>query len=378
MPSSFDNEENIHPDLRQSSVDMYLEESRRRFQAQLSQIHQDSQNSSVEAPDRIQNLEGSNDPMIATSIVISAPNMTATARRLKRKMEFSDEAEVDFDEFSTLSADKCQLYLMAVTLQTRDLLQKMQTSQESWEISKGLWKNISQYVKAFLLSSTAVCYVGNSSYHVMVALREMNIKDLPSENDMTANALLQSRISACLTTKRSQIKDAVKVSIQDSKDGRALRNIACLTKHLIGKSNEKIPQTQQLYMRLSVVRHVYANIETARGDTFWAEVDRMLHGMRAHGQELFIYTLNEIYIKDKKEYGDPTKSGIRSVELASFHLPKWVKKINELTPKVQLSQGDGERPGKRQRTGDQNEGSDDDDDVENVTPGNASDVVATE
>ncbi|PBK86017.1 hypothetical protein ARMGADRAFT_1035984 [Armillaria gallica] len=226
--------------------------------------------------------------------------MAATARRLKHKMEFSDEAEADFDEFCI----------------------NIKTSGEAWETSKGLWKNISQYAKAFLLSSTAVCYIGNSSYYIMVALQDTNVKDLPAEDDMTGNAVLQSWISACLTTKCSQIKDAVKMSI--SKDGVALRNIACLTKHLISKSNKKIPQTQQLYMWLSIV--------------------------------------------DKEVYGDPAKSGIRSVKLVDFCLPKWVKKINELTPKVQISQGNGECPGKRQRISRHlNEESDDEDD-ENTNP----------
>ncbi len=38
-----------------------------------------------------------------------------------------------------MSSDERQFYLMAVTLQTRDLLPNIKTSGEAWEISKGLW-----------------------------------------------------------------------------------------------------------------------------------------------------------------------------------------------------------------------------------------------
>ncbi|KAK0218601.1 hypothetical protein EDD85DRAFT_961394 [Armillaria nabsnona] len=147
--------------------------------------------------------------VVATVIAISTPNIAVIAQRLKWKMEFTDEAKADFDKFYATSPDECQLYLMAVTLQTWDLLQTMKTFRDTWEISKGLWKNISLYIKEFLLSSMAVCYVRNSSYQVMVALQDMNMRDLPAEDNMTGNAVLQSWISACLMTKHLQIKDAV-------------------------------------------------------------------------------------------------------------------------------------------------------------------------
>ncbi len=100
MSSSFDIEANIHPDLHRSSVDTYLEESLCRFQAQFSQTLQARQNLDPDAANQTPDFSDSpNDPMVATSTAISAPNMAATARRLKRKMEFSDEAEADFDEF---------------------------------------------------------------------------------------------------------------------------------------------------------------------------------------------------------------------------------------------------------------------------------------
>ncbi|SJL06048.1 uncharacterized protein ARMOST_09384 [Armillaria ostoyae] len=345
---SFFSDENIDPRLRAiNPVQAYIEETRQRYEAQVEQALQVTQVIRSGNPDEEQDTAPS--PLMAISLPSS--NLVASARRLKRKYEFSDEAEVDLDEFCVVPSEEHQLLLMAVALQNRDLLIKLQDNGSTWEISKKLLKSVWQYTKAFLLSSVSVCYVGDSAQHVMVALREMKVKDLPPEDDIAANSILQSKVSYCLTTKRAHFKEQIRISIQDNEAGKAIRNIAHLTKKVIGKS-DYIPQTQQLYMRLSVARYVYASSPKARGDNYWDDVDQMLHGMQEHGDDLFVFCLNDIYEKDKQKYGDPVKTGIKSVEINVAKLAPWVRKVNELAPKVQIAEGDGQRSAKRRRTAD--------------------------
>ncbi|KAK0465658.1 hypothetical protein IW261DRAFT_1162526 [Armillaria novae-zelandiae] len=55
-----------------------------------------------------------------------------------------------------------------------------------------------QHAKAFLLSSAAVCCVGDSAYHVMPTLREMKAKCLPAEKDITTNTVPHSNSPTAL------------------------------------------------------------------------------------------------------------------------------------------------------------------------------------
>ncbi|PBK59653.1 hypothetical protein ARMSODRAFT_1027203 [Armillaria solidipes] len=350
--------ENIDPRLRGvSPVHAFLQESRRRFEARLQQP---SLNLQTEDPGN-QNSDSSTlipGPAVSS---LNPANLTATIRRIKHEADFSEEAEVDFDNFCSASPEERQLLLMATTLQNRDLLQSIQNTGSSWELSSSLKTDIWQYAKAFLLSSAAVCYVGDSAYHVMLALRQMKARGLPAEDDITANTALLSRICYCLTTKRSHFKDLIKLSVSNSEYGLAIRNIACLAKKMIGQQNT-IPQTRQLYMRLSVARCVYdASVDSL--DKFWSTVDNTFHEMRKDGEELFIFQMNDIYEMDQEKYGDPAQSGIKTVELATTNLPSWVRRINELAPKVSIAQGEGDRPAKRRRMAGVGDSDDDEEDA---------------
>ncbi len=55
---------------------------------------------------------------------------------------------------------------------------------------------------------------------------------------------------------------------------------------------------------------------------------------------------------DQERFGDPAQSGIKTVELGVAKLPSWVRRINELAPRVSRAQGEGERPAKRRRPAD--------------------------
>ncbi|KAK0211410.1 hypothetical protein IW262DRAFT_1301738 [Armillaria fumosa] len=330
--SSF-SDDNIDPQLHTvNAVDAYINETRCRFQAQIDQarLSQEASQNFHEGSELSSDTQNNTPAMISATALQPPPgNIVATARRLKRKIDLSDEAEADLDDFCVAPPEERLLLLMVISLKNRDYLQQLQESGSAWQLLRNLSKNIWSYVKAFLLSSTAVCWVGDSSYHVMVAMRDMRVGGLPLEDDLTGCAALQSRIPYCLTTKRAQIKEVIKLSLQNTKDSKAIHNIASLTKKLIGQS-KSILQTQQLYMRLSVA------------DNYWDEVDRMLQGMRASGDGLFVYALNKTYEKDKEQYRDPVKSGIKSVEIRVAKLPSWVRKVNKLAPKVQMSEGDGE------------------------------------
>ncbi|SJL16911.1 uncharacterized protein ARMOST_20442 [Armillaria ostoyae] len=306
--------ENIDSRLRGvNPVHAFLQESRRRFEARLQQP---SLNLQTEDPGNQNSDSSTLIPGPAVSSLIPA-NLTATIRRIKRKADFSEEAEVNFDNFCSASPEERQLLLMATTLQNRDLLQSIQNTGSSWELWSSLKTDIWQYAKAFLLSSAAVCYVGDSAYHVMFALRQMKARGLPAEDDITANTALLSRISYCLMTKCSHFKD---------------------------------------------LRCVYdASVDSL--DKFWSTVDNTFHEMRKDGEELFIFQMNDIYEMDQEKYGDPAQSGIKTVELATTNLPSWVRRINELAPKISIAQGEGDRPAKRRRMAGVGDSDDDEEDA---------------
>ncbi|SJL16955.1 uncharacterized protein ARMOST_20491 [Armillaria ostoyae] len=235
--------ENIDPRLRGvNPVHAFLQESCRRFEARLQQP---SLNLQTEDPGNQNSDSSTLIPGPAVSSLTPA-NLTATIRRIKREADFSEEAEVDFDNFCS----------------NRDLLQSIQNTGSSWELSSSLKTDIWQYAKAFLLLSAAVCYVGDSAYHVMRCVYDASVDSL---------------------------------------------------------------------------------------DNFWSTVDNTFHEMRKDGEELFIFQMNDIYEMDQEKYGDPAQSGIKTVELATTNLPSWVRRINELAPKVSIAQGEGDRPAKRRR-----------------------------
>ncbi len=91
--------ENIDPQLRSANpVNAFLEESRRRFEARLQQPSVTTENSdNADADAAMPNSMGS---AIILPVGLRAPaELTATIRRIKRKADFSDGAEVDFDNF---------------------------------------------------------------------------------------------------------------------------------------------------------------------------------------------------------------------------------------------------------------------------------------
>ncbi len=63
------------------------------------------------------------------------------------------------------------------------------------------------------LSITTLEHVLLPCIHSQLALRELKAKCLPAEDDITANTALLSRISYCLTTKRAQFKDLVRLRL---------------------------------------------------------------------------------------------------------------------------------------------------------------------
>ncbi|KAK0243535.1 hypothetical protein EDD85DRAFT_988073 [Armillaria nabsnona] len=313
--------ENIDPQLRSANpVNAFLEESQRRFKTRLQQPSLTTGNSDNAGADAA--MPNSMGPAIVLPVGLWTPaELTATSGRIKRKADFSDRVEVDFDNFCAASAEERQLLLMAITLQNQDLLQSMQNAGSSWELSGSLRKNIWQYAKAFLLSSTAICYVGDSAYQVII-----------------------------------------KLSTKDSEEGLAIRNIACLAKKMIGQQNSVL-QTRQLYIRLSIARYVY-EISMQAPDKFWAMVDNMLHDMQKDGEELFVFHLNAIYTMDQERFGNPAQSGIKTVELGVAKLPSWVCRINELAPRVSRAQGEGERPAKCQHPADDGDSDGEEEDAE--------------
>ncbi|PBK70363.1 hypothetical protein ARMSODRAFT_974324 [Armillaria solidipes] len=93
----------------------------------------------------------------------------------------------------------------------------------------GCRKDIWQYAKAFLLSSAAVCYVGDCAYHVMPTLCEMKTKCLPAEVDIPVNTALLSKSPTALQRNALKLRLTVKRRMQSEQQENSYSMTTYLT-----------------------------------------------------------------------------------------------------------------------------------------------------
>ncbi|KAF8874152.1 hypothetical protein CPB84DRAFT_1853725 [Gymnopilus junonius] len=245
-------------------------------------------------------------------------------------LKLSDKGQSTVDHYCmTRDLEERLAIHFALTVSNNDLLQRL-TKPENWTLSEDLKKNVSIFVKAFLLSPKVTSYRGNSADLILTTMRDANVSGIPSESDLVPTKELLSTIGSALTTFWNTMKTKIKASTIEK---HKLTNVADLAHDLI--SNTCIPLTLQLLVRLAWL-HFYIKrfIDQNKADT-WAEVDKALEKIRKRAQteeELSEFFTN-YYTEDKKKYGDPatTKHEI----MKPRNIPSWIKTIDNHVKNVQ-------------------------------------------
>ncbi|KAK7012708.1 hypothetical protein R3P38DRAFT_2549979 [Favolaschia claudopus] len=225
-------------------------------------------------------------------------SLAAFGRLVKNQLKLSENSSVSLNQACQLSADERIIMLFAHVLELGDLVRKNEKS-EKWAVSNQL--------KVLL---TAYRGLGASA-HVMNAMRESNVPELPSEDQTVECEEVLSKISSKATQFRNVFKTNITCSLVS---GSELRNIAALTNKIL--SGTSIKATLEFYVRVAFLRWVmkaYPGLE----DGFWLQVDICIHSnsKRCDSQKELDSFYNAIYQDDIKEYGDPAATSFKTVDL---------------------------------------------------------------
>ncbi|KAJ7666348.1 hypothetical protein B0H17DRAFT_1143129 [Mycena rosella] len=291
-------------------------------------------------------------PLLPTvSSTTSTPSLVVFGRLVKRKTELSDSSSVR-------SADEEQVLIFTQLLELADLARRNEKA--STELT------VRTIINAALLclpifrtkedrclrvfSPTTTAYRGlNVGEHIMKAMRECKVKDLPDEEDTTAVDVVLGKIRDKGTHHRNIFKTKVKESMEKKS---TLRNVAVLTHKLLKYQTHGPRWCIQSYPVLS-------------DEEFWPKVDSTIAtfrtGSKCSADIDKIFT--EIYESDKT-YGDPADTDYKTVDTATS-IPQWQVTLRKQADKVQPTPQSGPGPASKKRRIEDEEG--DDSGVESVS-----------
>ncbi|KAJ3738323.1 hypothetical protein DFH05DRAFT_1062896, partial [Lentinula detonsa] len=215
-----------------------------------------------------------------TSHIISMGVSSAFVKKLKETVELADEAKETLDKYvqaSTLAERLTMQYALSLSIQGK-INSIVEQREANWKVSSSLKKIITMYAKGYVLSSMARFYISCAPDRIIMnILRSSNVKELPTEEDITGNSILQSSIGRALTNARNQAKDHIlsttsKAQKQVPEDERDLGTVA---QALIGDFVD-IPCSLALLYRIAIMRGVIDTepenvVKTAK---FWPAVDK--------------------------------------------------------------------------------------------------------
>ncbi|KAJ7691616.1 hypothetical protein B0H17DRAFT_1201033 [Mycena rosella] len=299
-------------------------------------------------------------PLLPTvSSTTSTPSLVVFGRLVKRKTELSDSSSVAFDQFCQVRcADERQVLIFTQLLELADLARRNEKA-STYALSPELTKKIGAYVKAFVFSPTTTAYRGlNVGEHIMKAMQECKVKDLPDEEDTIAVDMVLDKIR----DKGTHHRNIFKTKSMEKKS--TLRNVAVLTHKLLKNSN--IKPTVQSYQQTAFIRWCIQSYPVLSDEEFWLKVDSTIAtfrtGSKCSADVDKIFT--EIYESDKKTYGDPTDTDYKTVDAATS-IPQWQVMLRKQADKVQPTLQSGPGSASKKRRIEDEEG--DDSGVESVS-----------
>ncbi|KAJ3713978.1 hypothetical protein DFJ43DRAFT_1215975 [Lentinula guzmanii] len=267
----------------------------------------------------------------------------------------------------------------ASTLSIKLMLSRMVEEKEmNWAVSSDLKKIVIKYVKAYLLSSMTKSYIHCAPERLIIsALRVGRVRELPSEDDITANATLKSHIQRAFVTARSQIKNHILATTQYAPKSRVPedeQDLGTVVETLIGGSSD-IPISLALMHRVAVMRAVIDTQSQVIGNAekFWPLVDAQMASLLGVSetktkQDIISYDalililsssksfnisrdFHIVYEMDVEKYGKPRTKPI-DVSDPKYSWTSYVKKINELASKIPLIDNGGKATwGKKRKRG---------------------------
>ncbi|KAJ3792240.1 hypothetical protein GGU11DRAFT_750308 [Lentinula aff. detonsa] len=182
----------------------------------------------------------------------------------------------------------------ASTLSIKLMLSRMVEEKEmNWAVSSDLKKIVIKYVKAYLLSSMTKSYIHCAPERLIIsALRAGRVRELPSEDDITANATLKSHIQRAFVTARSQIKNHILATTQYAPKSRVPedeQDLGTVVETLIGGSSD-IPISLALMHRVAVMRAVIDTQSQVIGNAekFWPLVDAQMASLLGISETVMI------------------------------------------------------------------------------------------
>ncbi|KAJ3982011.1 hypothetical protein F5890DRAFT_1556266 [Lentinula detonsa] len=223
------------------------------------------------------------------------------------------------------------------TLTTQSLLhQLIEEKNVHWEVSAALKKLISKYAKAYILSSMIKFYIKCAPEQTIVsALRASRVRDLPGEDDVTANSTLKSAASRALVTARAQVKDHIITTTAHAPKGQ-------------------LPADQR---DLGTLRNVIDNSCDLTARDFWPQVDSEMANLLGVGhnppksQQAVLADFQLVYRIDTDKYGSP-RVAPTNIGDPNYQWNRYVKNINTLASNATISESGevkGKQSGKRKR-----------------------------
>ncbi|KAJ6461208.1 hypothetical protein DFH09DRAFT_822518, partial [Mycena vulgaris] len=225
---------------------------------------------------------------------------------VKHHHGLKDQSAVALDQFcEASSSDERQALMFAEMVMIHTLL-KRQTKNESYTIPSTFDVTLKAYAIAFLLGHKTVAIRGlNVSGHIMNAMRELHILELPNAKDVAHTDIVLKAIGGKLTYFRNVIKTKVKASL---KNQAATRNIAELTHAIISNLKCGIQPTLQLYMHIAFLRFCVVSYGALSDEAFWPKVDKVMDTslLPSVPPDMFVHrVLTDMYEDDKCKYGKP-------------------------------------------------------------------------
>ncbi|KAJ6624721.1 hypothetical protein B0H10DRAFT_1943017 [Mycena sp. CBHHK59/15] len=148
----------------------------------------------------------------------------------------------------------------------------------------------------------------NAAEHILKAMRELNLANLPSEKEVGRNELVTKSIRKVLTSQRNVLKTKINSSMASD---LPTRNIADLAAAVLAGGKTGMKPTLQLYQRLAFLRLCVRSYSTLNDEDFWLKVDSVIASYRKEaGTEVKISQLfTDIYADDKIRYRNPEDTG---------------------------------------------------------------------
>ncbi|KAJ2920503.1 hypothetical protein H1R20_g16591, partial [Candolleomyces eurysporus] len=224
---------------------------------------------------------------------ISVEALRECASALTSRYNLSPQVSKVIEEFAELGSIHEQLmFSLALTLNALEA-----SCSDAWSITGELKSSIRYHARAFLLSPTLSAYRGiDMDEHVLSVMRQLNVRNLPQEDDVSSISAVLKLITSELCLTRASIKKAIQASLAPDS---STANIADLTAYLL----RTISSTGQ-----ATVRHY------VRDTGFWKLCAAAYH-------------------VDIKKYGDPAKTQHRVIE--PCHAVEALVVISQVASKVQ-------------------------------------------